>query len=183
MLGGVGACTASTSGACAKQAIYARRWSAAEGANVALYGGEKMAPFPEEVDVFTAPHWRMKQLVGLYCDKVGKGLRGVVGAAATAAATHPRVSASAGGMEVLRLRTKGENPAVAHLGCCLVRVLLPLLAFLLLEMLILFSFNPGIKDLFSCWGNNWPKVSGFPLVVGVSQLQQLEDVNFSSLAR
>ncbi|KAF6130045.1 F-box and leucine rich repeat protein 5 [Phyllostomus discolor] len=28
-----------------------------------------MAPFPEEVDVFTAPHWRMKQLVGLYCDK------------------------------------------------------------------------------------------------------------------
>lgn len=29
-----------------------------------------MAPFPEEVDVFTAPHWRMKQLVGLYCDKV-----------------------------------------------------------------------------------------------------------------
>lgn len=29
-----------------------------------------MAPFPEEVDVFTGPHWRMKQLVGLYCDKV-----------------------------------------------------------------------------------------------------------------
>lgn len=29
-----------------------------------------MAPFPEEVDVFSAPHWRMKQLVGLYCDKV-----------------------------------------------------------------------------------------------------------------
>ncbi|XP_063086471.1 F-box/LRR-repeat protein 5-like [Cavia porcellus] len=28
-----------------------------------------MAPFPDEVDVFTAPHWRMKQLVGLYCDK------------------------------------------------------------------------------------------------------------------
>nr|KAF6431219.1 F-box and leucine rich repeat protein 5 [Rousettus aegyptiacus] len=28
-----------------------------------------MAPFPEEVDVFTGPHWRMKQLVGLYCDK------------------------------------------------------------------------------------------------------------------
>lgn len=34
-----------------------------------LYG-ENMAPFPEEVDVFSAPHWRMKQLVGLYCDKV-----------------------------------------------------------------------------------------------------------------
>uniref|UniRef100_A0A8C5WTB5 F-box/LRR-repeat protein 5 n=1 Tax=Laticauda laticaudata TaxID=8630 RepID=A0A8C5WTB5_LATLA len=47
-------------------------WIAAEGANVALYGGEKMAPFPEEVDVFTAPHWRMKQLVGLYCDKLSK---------------------------------------------------------------------------------------------------------------
>ncbi|XP_033015931.1 F-box/LRR-repeat protein 5 isoform X1 [Lacerta agilis] len=31
-----------------------------------------MAPFPEEVDVFTAPHWRMKQLVGLYCDKLSK---------------------------------------------------------------------------------------------------------------
>lgn len=29
-----------------------------------------MAPFPDEVDVFTGPHWRMKQLVGLYCDKV-----------------------------------------------------------------------------------------------------------------
>nr|BAE42662.1 unnamed protein product [Mus musculus] len=28
-----------------------------------------MAPFPDEVDVFTAPHWRMKQLVGRYCDK------------------------------------------------------------------------------------------------------------------
>ncbi|XP_069488035.1 F-box/LRR-repeat protein 5 [Ambystoma mexicanum] len=31
-----------------------------------------MAPFPDEVDVFTAPHWRMKQLVGLYCDKLSK---------------------------------------------------------------------------------------------------------------
>ncbi|XP_060044298.1 F-box/LRR-repeat protein 5 [Erinaceus europaeus] len=31
-----------------------------------------MAPFPEEVDVFTAPHWRMKQLVGRYCDKLSK---------------------------------------------------------------------------------------------------------------
>lgn len=30
----------------------------------------KMAPFPDEVDVFTGPHWRMKQLVGLYCEKV-----------------------------------------------------------------------------------------------------------------
>jgi len=29
-----------------------------------------MAPFPDEVDVFTGPHWRMKHLVGLYCDKV-----------------------------------------------------------------------------------------------------------------
>ncbi|KAM6132870.1 LOW QUALITY PROTEIN: F-box/LRR-repeat protein 5 [Pterocles gutturalis] len=36
-----------------------------------LYGGN-MAPFPEEVDVFSAPHWRMKQLVGLYCDKLSK---------------------------------------------------------------------------------------------------------------
>ncbi|XP_056132144.1 F-box/LRR-repeat protein 5 [Lampris incognitus] len=32
----------------------------------------KMAPFPDEVDVFTGPHWRMKQLVGLYCDKLSK---------------------------------------------------------------------------------------------------------------
>lgn len=46
-----------------------------------------MAPFPEEVDVFTAPHWRMKQLVGLYCDKVtvcgasGSGQRGPRGGA------------------------------------------------------------------------------------------------------
>ncbi|XP_029446572.1 F-box/LRR-repeat protein 5 isoform X1 [Rhinatrema bivittatum] len=31
-----------------------------------------MAPFPDEVDVFTAPHWRMKQLVGRYCDKLSK---------------------------------------------------------------------------------------------------------------
>ncbi|KAM3620145.1 uncharacterized protein V6R79_018833 [Siganus canaliculatus] len=31
-----------------------------------------MAPFPEEVDVFTGPHWRMKQLVGLYCEKLSK---------------------------------------------------------------------------------------------------------------
>ncbi|XP_030047067.1 F-box/LRR-repeat protein 5 [Microcaecilia unicolor] len=31
-----------------------------------------MAPFPDEVDVFTAPHWRMKQLVGSYCDKLSK---------------------------------------------------------------------------------------------------------------
>ncbi|CAL8252077.1 unnamed protein product [Merluccius merluccius] len=31
-----------------------------------------MAPFPDEVDVFTGPHWRMKHLVGLYCDKLSK---------------------------------------------------------------------------------------------------------------
>ncbi|XP_076840815.1 F-box/LRR-repeat protein 5 isoform X2 [Brachyhypopomus gauderio] len=31
-----------------------------------------MAPFPDEVDVFTGPHWRMKQLIGLYCDKLSK---------------------------------------------------------------------------------------------------------------
>ncbi|MGH0154482.1 UNVERIFIED_CONTAM: hypothetical protein FKN15_054017 [Acipenser sinensis] len=31
-----------------------------------------MSPFPEEVDVFTGPHWRMKQLVGLYCEKLSK---------------------------------------------------------------------------------------------------------------
>ncbi|KAK5931422.1 hypothetical protein CgunFtcFv8_027570 [Champsocephalus gunnari] len=31
-----------------------------------------MSPFPDEVDVFTGPHWRMKQLVGLYCDKLSK---------------------------------------------------------------------------------------------------------------
>ncbi|XP_053314274.1 F-box/LRR-repeat protein 5 [Spea bombifrons] len=31
-----------------------------------------MAPFPDEVDVFTAPHWRMKQLVGGYCEKLSK---------------------------------------------------------------------------------------------------------------
>uniref|UniRef100_A0A671PK90 F-box/LRR-repeat protein 5 n=1 Tax=Sinocyclocheilus anshuiensis TaxID=1608454 RepID=A0A671PK90_9TELE len=29
-----------------------------------------MAPFPDEVDVFTGPHWRMKQLVGLYREKL-----------------------------------------------------------------------------------------------------------------
>lgn len=34
------------------------------------WGCVNMAPFPDEVDVFTGPHWRMKQLVGLYCDKV-----------------------------------------------------------------------------------------------------------------
>lgn len=38
-----------------------------------------MAPFPDEVDVFTAPHWRMKQLVGRYCDKVKE--RGAEGGA------------------------------------------------------------------------------------------------------
>lgn len=32
--------------------------------------GGAMAPFPDEVDVFTGPHWRMKQLVGLYSEKV-----------------------------------------------------------------------------------------------------------------
>ncbi|CAH2299844.1 F-box LRR-repeat 5 [Pelobates cultripes] len=31
-----------------------------------------MAPFPDEVDVFTAPHWRMKQLVGGYCEQLSK---------------------------------------------------------------------------------------------------------------
>ncbi|XP_065125079.1 F-box/LRR-repeat protein 5 isoform X2 [Paramisgurnus dabryanus] len=31
-----------------------------------------MAPFPDEVDVFTGPHWRMKQLVGLYSEKLSK---------------------------------------------------------------------------------------------------------------
>ncbi|XP_041035589.1 F-box/LRR-repeat protein 5 isoform X2 [Carcharodon carcharias] len=30
----------------------------------------KMAPFPEEVDVFSAPHWRMKKLVNLYSEKL-----------------------------------------------------------------------------------------------------------------
>lgn len=34
------------------------------------WGCANMAPFPDEVDVFTGPHWRMKQLVGLYCEKV-----------------------------------------------------------------------------------------------------------------
>lgn len=34
------------------------------------WGLVNMAPFPDEVDVFTGPHWRMKQLVGLYCEKV-----------------------------------------------------------------------------------------------------------------
>ncbi|XP_078061912.1 F-box/LRR-repeat protein 5-like isoform X1 [Mustelus asterias] len=29
-----------------------------------------MAPFPEEVDVFSAPHWRMKKLVNLYSEKL-----------------------------------------------------------------------------------------------------------------
>ncbi|XP_029110507.1 F-box/LRR-repeat protein 5 isoform X2 [Scleropages formosus] len=36
------------------------------------FHGVKMAPFPDEVDVFTGPHWRMKQLVGLYCEKLSK---------------------------------------------------------------------------------------------------------------
>ncbi|XP_061833482.1 F-box/LRR-repeat protein 5 isoform X1 [Nerophis lumbriciformis] len=31
-----------------------------------------MSPFPDEVDVFTGPHWRMKQLVGMYSDKLSK---------------------------------------------------------------------------------------------------------------
>ncbi|KAI7793953.1 F-box/LRR-repeat protein 5 [Triplophysa rosa] len=31
-----------------------------------------MALFPDEVDVFTGPHWRMKQLVGLYSEKLSK---------------------------------------------------------------------------------------------------------------
>ncbi|XP_077389618.1 F-box/LRR-repeat protein 5 isoform X2 [Festucalex cinctus] len=31
-----------------------------------------MAPFPDEVDVFTGPHWRMKQLVGLYSEKLSE---------------------------------------------------------------------------------------------------------------
>lgn len=51
-----------------------------------------MAPFPEEVDVFTAPHWRMKQLVGLYCDKVnprGEMWEGLVGGRAGEAAPPP----------------------------------------------------------------------------------------------
>lgn len=43
---------------------------AAAAAAEAVAEAVAMAPFPEEVDVFTAPHWRMKQLVGLYCDKV-----------------------------------------------------------------------------------------------------------------
>ncbi|MEE6462445.1 hypothetical protein FKM82_001599 [Ascaphus truei] len=37
-----------------------------------FYGKARMAPFPDEVDVFTAPHWRMKQLVGRYCEKLSK---------------------------------------------------------------------------------------------------------------
>uniref|UniRef100_A0A8C5M3W6 Hemerythrin n=1 Tax=Leptobrachium leishanense TaxID=445787 RepID=A0A8C5M3W6_9ANUR len=31
-----------------------------------------MSPFPDEVHVFTAPHWRMKQLVGGYCENLSK---------------------------------------------------------------------------------------------------------------
>ncbi|XP_072884730.1 LOW QUALITY PROTEIN: F-box/LRR-repeat protein 5 [Hemitrygon akajei] len=31
-----------------------------------------MAPFPDEVDVFSAPHWRMKKLVNLYSEKLSK---------------------------------------------------------------------------------------------------------------
>lgn len=29
-----------------------------------------MAPYPEEIDVFSAPHSRMKQLVDVYSEKV-----------------------------------------------------------------------------------------------------------------
>ncbi|XP_077572872.1 F-box/LRR-repeat protein 5 isoform X2 [Stigmatopora nigra] len=31
-----------------------------------------MAPFPDEVDVFTGPHWRMKQLVDIYSEKLSE---------------------------------------------------------------------------------------------------------------
>ncbi|XP_077440049.1 F-box/LRR-repeat protein 5 [Vanacampus margaritifer] len=44
-------------------------------ANVAKYTSTSlvnMAPFPDEVDVFTGPHWRMKQLVGLYSEKLSE---------------------------------------------------------------------------------------------------------------
>lgn len=60
-----------------------------------------MAPFPDEVDVFTAPHWRMKQLVGRYCDKVkergaegGAEERAGSGRPGLRASSHPRVGAA-----------------------------------------------------------------------------------------
>lgn len=60
-----------------------------------------MAPFPDEVDVFTAPHWRMKQLVGRYCDKVkerraegGAGERVGSGRPGLRASRNPRVGAA-----------------------------------------------------------------------------------------
>lgn len=60
-----------------------------------------MAPFPDEVDVFTAPHWRMKQLVGRYCDKVkergaegGAGERAGSGRPGLRACRNPRAGAA-----------------------------------------------------------------------------------------
>uniref|UniRef100_A0A9J7XXE4 F-box/LRR-repeat protein 5 n=1 Tax=Cyprinus carpio carpio TaxID=630221 RepID=A0A9J7XXE4_CYPCA len=44
--------------------------SRAQSAVGAEADGGAMAPFPDEVDVFTGPHWRMKQLVGLYSEKL-----------------------------------------------------------------------------------------------------------------
>lgn len=73
-----------------------------------------MAPFPDEVDVFTAPHWRMKQLVGRYCDKVKE--RGAEGGAeeregsgrpGLRASRNPRVGAA---RAIARARSPARPP-------------------------------------------------------------------------
>lgn len=64
-----------------------------------------MAPFPDEVDVFTAPHWRMKQLVGRYCDKVKE--RGAEGGA------EERVGSGRPGLHASRSPRVGAARAIA----------------------------------------------------------------------
>lgn len=79
---GAGACAGGAPPLPGGEGVYGEAAAAAAQAEA---GAAAMAPFPEEVDVFTAPHWRMKQLVGLYCDKVtARGLSLLALAAARA---------------------------------------------------------------------------------------------------
>lgn len=73
---GAGACAGGAPPLPRGEGVYGEAAAAAAQADAEAVA---MAPFPDEVDVFTAPHWRMKQLVGRYCDKVTE--RGAEGGA------------------------------------------------------------------------------------------------------
>lgn len=65
---GAGACAGGRAASAPRRGVYGE--AAAAAAEAAAAGRWRWRPSRRSGRVFTAPHWRMKQLVGLYCDRV-----------------------------------------------------------------------------------------------------------------